>query len=64
MQLSQTHELISNNKTIFGKGEFWKKCRGYHGGLTNNYPTLILRKIIYVLGNLDILLTIIKRCMI
>lgn len=49
--------------TIFGKGAFQKKkCQGYRGGLTNNYPRLILAKAIYVERNSDHLFTIIKRC--
>lgn len=35
-------------QAIFGKGAFEKRCRRYHGGLINNYPKLILGKIIYV----------------
>ena len=38
------HELISNNKLFLEKEHFEKKCQGYHDGLTNNYPGLILEK--------------------
>ena len=56
------HKLISNNKLFLEKEDLKKIFQGYHGGLINNCPKLILGKIIYVEENLDYLLSIIKIC--
>ena len=56
------HKLISNNKLFLEKEHLRKYCQEYHGDLINNYPKLILGKIIYVEENLDSLLSVIIIC--